>query len=332
MGGVDEIISSEEEDQRTLVRPHVLAWDAFPVINSLPPRARTPQGNNEGVDIPLSPEVERATPVMSTHASLNRPTTRLSAATITIQVTAESERQNEAVHEEEVLHVDCPISTAHSTPVTAHADDDDDDLPLGALLNMNRNASSNQVATTDIARARRSIPTLPMNVELHQGPMQSVDDEVRGSIPQPTQPSSASGPGESILGAPDDKSKKRIRRIDEKTQRNPKRTNPVVQRFIIGASNSTLHLGESSGGTARHPRFNIDGINDTLRVVKHLVSIQAEGSRHTQVRNLNSEVEREVPQVPVPVPREDDENASYGDNEETDPDADEVSSDDTFIL
>ena len=245
------------------------------------------------------------------------------------------ENEEEPILEEEVLGAQHQTSAARSTPTTEGAEDDDD-VPLGNLLNMNRNASLNRVATTDVARATRSTPNLLARPTVDQIPVRTVNEEVRGSAPQPTQPSSMSGPEEPSLGvrARNSHGKKRIMSADERAQRNPKRPNQIVHPFMIGASNSTRNVGQSSVG-GRHSGPNMDGTTDTLRLTKHLVQTQGEEGIDTEVRNLNSEVEREVQFVSAP--REDDENESPVDNssadeshEVTDPEADEVSSDDTF--
>jgi len=82
--------------------------------------------------------------------------------------------------------------------------------------------------------------------------------------------------------------------------------------------------------------LNLDGITDTLGLMKQLVQTIGEDSVDTEVRNLNSKVEHELQLEQVP--RQEANKEIFNDNgsehesdEETDLKADEASRDDTFV-
>jgi hypothetical protein len=307
-------------------------------MDSLLVRASNPDDNNEGVDILVPGTTDYATPPLAACPGSNEGIDLCS----TVCLTKGTDRQEEPTHIEEVVHARSPISQARRTPTTENVEYDSD-LPLQAVMNLNRNAPLTESGSTNVIRAKRSTPTPPSRVTrppMHRGPPRTVNNEVHRSAQQPTQLSLISGPRESSLGVREHRrgGKKRLRKTQDRLQRNTKRPHPVTQRFIMDEANSTLNPWRRTTGE-RHPVANIDGTTDTLRLTKRLVQTRGVGGVDTEVRNLNSEVEHELLHLAIP-PREDDGddespggNASEEEtNEETNPEADEVSSDETFAL
>ena len=329
--------SDEEEVLRSPEPVRVFSWDAEPIINSPPMRETTIDDNNEGINIPMPPAGWQAASPIPRRTRASMPLNLGSAA----QVFHGSEQQEEPIHVDEVVREGIPVATIFNSSVSRATErtDYNSDAPLDSLLNLNCNVSLNRVGGTNVASIRRATPIPPPRPSPHRGPLWTTNEEVYASAPQPTQPSSLSDPRGSSLRAHGRKKggkKQRMRTVDERATQNSKRRNRNAILPNTGAGCSMQNVGQLSR-EGRHPISNIDGITDALRLTKRLVQTEGVAGVDTQVRNLNSEIEREVQHKPAT--REDDENETSGHNnssnesyQDTDPNADEVEGDSDYGL
>ena len=343
----DENNDDEDENERRPNIPEeevVFPWnwdrDVASDVNISPRRANVTNDNVENMDPPVIVE-----PVVRIEAEVEEPIPRVNVRmeTRVRRVLQGSEERQASLPVEDVARVSVTRQTTplpHNDVVRGNVEYDSD-VPLGRLLNCGGLAPLNGGGNSTIARATRLTPTPPSRPPRHHGPRQTFENKVYGSAPQPTPLSLRSGPGESSnpTRARGRGGKKRMRKTQERLQRNPKRKNSLVQRFVLGDANSTRGTGQSNrvivGG---HPTTNIDGTTDALRLTKRLVQTMGTGGVDTEVRNLNSEVEREVQVQEESTEDDDNQSSSANDSEEeadeeTDPDADEAgASDHTFCL
>lgn len=181
--------------------------------------------------------------------------------------------------------------------------------------------------TPTVARAERSTPgsapsmrkvVMPGTGSSSRPPLHRATSTIQigGSAPPCTQPSSLAGNAGPSLQPRNriTRGQKRARKLQQRSSRK----GPRVGSDHIRAPRSSTH-----------PSMTGDGIIDATRPTKRLVVTQHGSSRGMEVRNLNSEVECEV-QI---NDSDGDEDKSTEESEyESDPEANEAPSDDTFTL
>ncbi|MBE3102980.1 MAG: DUF domain-containing protein, partial [Bacilli bacterium] len=337
----DELFRSPEQDR-------VRVWDGNWSTILSPTAERTPSVHND--------DISNSTPACDLHARSPVPVHIPLSTPRTVQNTQEvnlgSEQEEEAAHiQEDVVQEEAPISLPVNALTTRMTEppEYDSDAPLNTVLHRNRNIPNNQGVRTNQATVRRLAPTSSTRAPMHGGLLLTINEEVPASAPQPTQPTPMSGLGPSSLEERQDNNnnrsrskgkgrKRRLRRPDERLPKNPRRVNQIVEPYNMGAGSSTQAIQGQSSRERRHPESNIDGTTDALRLTKRIVQTEIPTGQDIQVRNLTSEVEREI--HPEPIIREDDENESssgnrstddgYESREDTDPDVDEVRGDSDF--
>ena len=187
-------------------------------------------------------------------------------------INAGIEVEEEVDHIEEVVEEETPISVVvNSLTIQAtEATEYDSDVPLNTILNRSQKVSlargghtgqtivrrSNTPPSirgralrggdTSQARVRRSTPSSSTRAPLDGGPLSRISEEILASAPQASQPTPMSQTRQISLEEQlrnnnnRNKSKKRrIRRLDDRAHRNPKRANQVVEPCSLGAGCST---------------------------------------------------------------------------------------------
>lgn len=365
-GHSEEDIEHREENLMRPRAPHVSAWDVDPFAFS-PPRNATiqePNAEGENIQVPLVEERARSpipVPSNPNGARTLRSNRRINRASANEEPEAPMEEGEAAEHPVPLANNIPPVPVVAATELGT---DEDDNVPLAFIRDACNITTLNRQAPVHVGRTPLTSRPSSSRPPIHRGPPEIVDEGDHGSAPAPTQrstqPSMTADPTiarESPIDAArrrNRKGKKRIMTTEERNQRDPKRPNHVVQPFCIGETNSTANIGQGSrrgrgrgrgnlpniDGRGRGNVPNIDGITDRNRRQKRLVQTHIGDSVDMEVRNLNSEVEREVrPNAVITQEGDDDENATdeelrrgYETEDPTDYDGDEASNDDDFEL
>lgn len=117
---------------------------------------------------------------------------------------------------------------------------------------------------------------------------------------------------------------KRLRKAHDRRCRKGARVHEEVHAGIASSNNLNTR-------TMRHLPLNANGITNASRPLKRLVTVNKKTTTDTELRNLASEVECEV-RNETDDEDEDGDQSTDDSLSETDPNADEVSSDDTYTL